>query len=83
MAVGLIESQSPQADADIPAGCNPSYAVSGSGEPEDKNAGKSRQANKKEALHHKRRETQFLNLLSFIIRSFFPTLVENKKNIKI
>ncbi|MDR1537173.1 MAG: hypothetical protein LBU32_04100 [Clostridiales bacterium] len=48
MAVGLIESQSPQADADMPAGCNLSGAVSGSG-PEDKKAGKSRQANKKEA----------------------------------
>jgi hypothetical protein len=32
MSVGLIESQNPQADADIPEGCNPSDAVPGAEE---------------------------------------------------
>jgi hypothetical protein len=50
MSVGLIESQNPRADADMPAGCNPSDAVSGSGDPEDKKARKSRRTNKRKLM---------------------------------
>ncbi|MDR1537840.1 MAG: hypothetical protein LBU32_07550 [Clostridiales bacterium] len=49
MAAGSNESQSPQADADIPESCGPSDAVSAQGEDKDKKAGKSRQTDKKEA----------------------------------
>jgi hypothetical protein len=72
--------RNPQADADIPESCEPSDAVSAQGEGKDKKARKSRQTDKKEALYHKRRETQFLNLLSFIIRRFFQTLIEDINN---
>ncbi|MDR1536897.1 MAG: hypothetical protein LBU32_02680 [Clostridiales bacterium] len=77
MAARTNESQNPQVDADISESCEPSDAASAQGEDKDKKARKSRQTDKKEALYHKRRETQFLNLLLIIIRRFFTTLIED------